>query len=125
MITRTTDQATQELGTTLRWKVSPLSMTKKADPRLNRLLKDLSKEIAWGDRQNAAKKLGYLGNPDALPGLLTALQNDNFWMVRCAIIQALERIGDTRSVPVLREIANQDSFQAVRSYAARAIERLL
>jgi HEAT repeat protein len=89
-----------------------------------RLVADLSPETPWGDRQNAARKLGYLGNPEALPGLLDALPDDNFWMVRCAIIQALERIGDPGAIPTLRQVASGDGFQVVRSYAAKAIERL-
>ena len=63
-------------------------------------------------------------NPEALPGLLDALPVDPFWMVRCAIIQALESIGDPEAVPTLRQIAKSDRFQVVRSYAAKAVERL-
>ena len=63
-------------------------------------------------------------NPDALSGLLDVLPTDPFWMVRCAIIQALERIGDPRAIPTLREIEKSDGFQVVRSYDAKAIERL-
>jgi len=63
-------------------------------------------------------------NPEATPGLLAALPTDPFWMVRCAIIQALEMIGDPGAIPTLREVAKSDCFQVVRSYAAKAIERL-
>ena len=88
------------------------------------LLANLSPNTPWGDRQAAARKLGYMRNPDALPGLLAALPTDPFWMVRCAIIQALECIGDPRAISTLRETAKSDGFQVVRSYAAKAIERL-
>jgi HEAT repeat protein len=63
-------------------------------------------------------------NPEALPGLLDALPADPFWMVRCAIIQALEKIGDPMAIPTLQEVANSDGFQVVRSYAAKAVDRL-
>jgi hypothetical protein len=94
------------------------------NPKVEELLSDLSPDTPWGDRQIAAKKLGYLRSREALPGLLGALPVDPFWMVRCAIIQALEMIGDPGAIPTLREVAICDGFQVVRSYAAKAIERL-
>jgi len=72
----------------------------------------------------AAKRLGYLRDPGALPALLQALLTDPFWMVRTSIIQALEMIGDPAAIPTLEEVACRDSFQVVRSYAKKAIERL-
>ena len=81
-------------------------------------------DVSWGDRQMAARKLGTLGCPEAVPGLLEVLPADSFWMVRCAIIQALERIGDAGAIPTLRDVAETDGFQVVRSYAAKAVERL-
>jgi hypothetical protein len=91
---------------------------------LEKLLAELSPEVPWGDRQIAAKKLGNQGDPKALAGLLAALPIDPFWMVRCAMIQALEQINDPVAIPVLQDVANNDGFQIVRSYAAKAIERL-
>jgi len=88
------------------------------------LLAQLSPGISWGDRQMAARELGYMRCSEAVPALLNALPNDAFWMVRCAIIQALERIGDPGVIPTLRNVAERDCFQVVRSYAAKAIERL-
>lgn len=94
------------------------------DDEFYKLLADLSPDIPWGDREIAAKKLGNRGNPEATPALLEALPDDPFWMVRYAMIQALEKIGDRSAVPTLQWVAECDSFQVVRSYAARAIERL-
>ena len=102
----------------------PLALVVQPDPKLYTLLTDLTQDTPWGDRQIAARKLGRMRNPDALPWLLEALPVDPFWMVRCAIIQALEMIGDPGAIPVLREVAQGDGFQVVRSYAAKAIERL-
>jgi len=97
---------------------------KGINPRVVKNLAKLSLEIPWGDRQIAAKDLGNLRDSAAVWGLLKALQLDDFWMVRCAIIQALEKISDPRAIPVLNQISRLDSFQVVRSYAAKAVERL-
>lgn len=102
----------------------PVTSEVQPDNNVEQLLADLSPIVSWGDRQIAAKKLGYLGCPQAVPGLLEALPADPFWMVRCAIIQALELIGDADAIPALRDVAENDGFQVVRSYAARAVERL-
>ena len=102
----------------------PIAIEVHPDRKLDKLLADLSPDTPWGDRQIAAKKLGYMRSPETLPGLLAALPVDPFWMVRCAIIQALEMIGDPGAIPTLREIAKSDGFQVVRAYADKAIERL-
>ena len=102
----------------------PLVVEVQADSEITRLLGELSPENNWGDRKNAALKLGNMRSPEALPGLLDALPVDPFWMVRCAIIQALEMIGDASVTPTLRAVAINDRFQVVRSHAAKAVERL-
>lgn len=103
---------------------SPPVFVVQPEIKLYSLLADLSPDRPWGERKMAAKKLGYLRDPQALPGLLDALPSDPFWMVRCAIIQALEMIGDPRALPTLREVAKSDGFKVVRSHAAKAVERL-
>ena len=102
----------------------PLEIAVQTDTKLYKLLADLSPDTPWGERQIAVKRLGFMRNPDALPGLLDALREDPFWMVRCTIIQALVVIGDPDAIPTLREVAISDGFQVVRSHAANAIERL-
>jgi HEAT repeat protein len=102
----------------------PLSKQADMDSEVKKNLTQLGPEIPWGERQIAAKRLGNLKEPIAIPGLLAALQTDKFWMVRCAIIQALEKIADPCAIPVLVLVSQQDSFQVVRSYASKAIERL-
>ena len=104
--------------------VFPLVIETQPKRDLDVLLTNLTPDTPWGERQIAAKKLGNMRDPEALPGLLAALPNDPFWMVRCAIIQALEMIDDSGAIPTLREVAENDSFQVVRAYAAKAIERL-
>jgi len=105
------------------WEL-PVTNKVQPDTKVKQLLADLSPDVSWGDRQMAARKLGTLGCPEAVPGLLEVLPADSFWMVRCAIIQALERIGDAGAIPALRDLAETDGFQVVRSYAAKAVERL-
>jgi HEAT repeat protein len=102
----------------------PVAIEVQPDQKVAQLIAELSPDVSWGDRQMAAKKLGYMGSSEVLHGLLNALLADPFWMVRCAIIQALERIGDPRAIPALHEVANGDSFEVVRLYAVKAIERL-
>ena len=88
------------------------------------LLADLSPETPWGERKIAANRLGNLRNPEAVPGLAAALRTERFWMVRFAIIQALEMIGDPGAIPTLQQAADKDDFQAVRSYAGKTVRRL-
>lgn len=102
----------------------PVVVEVKPDPEVTQLLVELSPDTPWGKRQMAAKKLGRLRKPEALPGLLAALPEDKFWMVRCSIIQALEMIGEPCALPTLQQVAASDGFQVVRSHAAKAIQRL-
>ena len=102
----------------------PLVIDVQPKHELEALLACLAPDTPWGERQIAARKLGYMREQEALPGLLAALPTDPFWMVRCAIIQALELIGDPGAIPTLREVAKNDGFQVVRAYAGKAIERL-
>jgi HEAT repeat protein len=94
------------------------------EPKIKTMLAELTPDTPWGQRQIAAKRLGHLRSTEAAPGLLATLPVDPFWMVRCAIIQALEMIGDPRAIPTLQEVAKNDGFQVVRAYATKAIERL-
>ena len=104
---------------------SPVAIDQSPNPVVAGLLAELSPETPWGDRQNAARRLGRMRSFEALSGLLEALPSDPFWMVRCAIIQAVELIGDPVAIPVLKDVASKDPFQIVRSYAAKAVDRLV
>jgi HEAT repeat protein len=99
----------------------PQAVEIKTDDKIGRLLRNLSPNIPWGDRQNSAKKLGYMRSQEALPVLLDVLPTDPFWMVRCSMIQAVERIGDPAAIPTLRKVARSDLFKVVRSQAAKTI----
>jgi HEAT repeat protein len=94
------------------------------DRDLNTLLANLDPNRPWRERQLAARQLGNLANPQALPAMLHALPTDPFWVVRCALIQALEIIGDAAAIPTLQEVAITDDFEVVQGYAVGAIEKL-
>jgi HEAT repeat protein len=102
----------------------PLVVVTYSESEFENLVSKLSPEVPWSERQIAANRLGDLRSQEALIALLNALPVDPFWMVRCAIIQALERIGSPCAVPVLQDVAQNDDFHIVRSYAAKAVERL-
>lgn len=102
----------------------PFVFTPGNQSEVEMLVTKLAPETPWGERKVSAEKLGLMRNPEAVPGLIAALPTDPFWMVRCAIIQALEKIGDHRAVAVLQEVAHTDSFEVVRSYAQKAAGRL-
>lgn len=104
--------------------VFPVIIEVQSDPEVEALLGNLTPDNPWGERQDSARKLGYMRCTEALPRLLEVLPIDPFWMVRCAIVQALEMIGDPMAIPTLQDVAKNDDFQIVRSYAAKAIERL-
>lgn len=101
--------------------IFPSPAVVQRDPQVEELLADLSPDAAWGDRQQAARRLGNMRSQEALPELLTALGQDPFWMVRHAIIQALEKIDDPAAIPALQEVAQNDGFLTVRSYAEKAV----
>lgn len=124
MLTVNSNQHAEDIVLAYTPSPPPKTIEIHLESRLRKLLTDLSPEVPWGDRQIAARKIGYLRDSQAVPGLLSALLIDPFWMVRCTIIQALEMIGDRSAVQPLEEVARNDSYQVVRSYAAKAAERL-
>ena len=86
-------------------------------------MKDLSQENL-GRPANRCQENGQDAKPRCAIWVIRYSADDDFWMVRCAIIQALEMIETIRAIKVLEKVADQDSYQVVRSYAAKAIERL-
>jgi len=124
MFTVNTYQRPKVADKTIKFTALPPVIDVQPDRELDALLANLTPDTPWGERQIAARRLGYKRDPEALPGLLAALPTDPFWMVRWAIIQALEMIGDSGAIPTLQEVAINDSFQVVRAYAKKAVERL-
>jgi HEAT repeat protein len=107
------------------FQVFPFEAQVHPEEELAGWLAQVDRDCSWGDRQAAARKIGNMRDPRAVPALLAALKLDSFWIVRCTIIQALEKIGDPSAIPTLMDTAKRDGFQIVRSYAAKAVERLL
>ena len=73
-------------------------------------------------RASAAEALGTLGNPAALPALLTALSDENE-TVRRAAAAALDTLGDPDALPALIT-ALSDENETVRRAAASALDTL-
>jgi HEAT repeat protein len=113
-----------DLNETDKFTTWPLAVYLEADFVASQILVDLSPDVPWDVRKGAAKRLGDCGGALAVQGLLEHLPSDPFWMVRCAIIQALERIGDPQAIPTLKKVAKNDCFRIVQSYAVKAIQRL-
>jgi phycocyanobilin lyase alpha subunit len=61
-------------------------------------------------RRQAARALGQLKNPQALPALLTALDCED-WNLREAVVQAIAVIGDQQAIPALITLLKSNSEQ--------------
>jgi len=100
-------------------------ITQKPDAQLKNgatdLILKLSQSKSWGERQEAAKKLGEMKITEAVPELSSVLLKDSFWMVRYAAVQALIMIGDSKAIPSLTSASMNDNYQVVRSFAEKAI----
>lgn len=73
-------------------------------------------------RSDAVVKLGMLGDAEAVPTLIEAL-NDREWRVRTAAARALERLTDTRAVfPLCRLL--DDPKAEVRCAAIQSLDTL-
>lgn len=75
------------------------------------------------ERCGAARALGEIGNPSAVPDLLNAL-NDEEWEVREAVAWALGKIGDKRALPDLQEVSKNDPNDSVRNVSDEAIRAI-
>ena len=115
MLKMNLDQNTQVVEAWNTYSAFPIAIEVQPASPLDELTANMSHDVPWFERKIAAQKLGCTESSEAIPVLLSALRNDPFWMVRCAVIQALERIGDPGIIPALQEAAVHDGFQAVRS----------
>jgi HEAT repeat protein len=72
-------------------------------------------------RAESARALGALGSPQAVPGLIAALQTDADTDTRAAAAYALGLIGDPRAIdPLLAKLADTSEDPGVRGFAAEA-----
>ena len=72
-------------------------------------------------RAESARALGALGSPQAVPGLIAALQTDADTDTRAAAAYALGLLGDPRAIdPLLAKLADASEDPGVRGFAAEA-----
>jgi hypothetical protein len=64
-------------------------------------------------REEAAKALGELGAPEAVPALIQALTEDENWRVAWRAAEALGQIGDPEAVDTLIQAARRDNNDSV------------
>jgi HEAT repeat protein len=86
-------------------------------------LTEALKEEDWEVRISAAKSLGEIGNPAAVPGLIEALADPDRSMREMAA-WALGRIRSTAAVPALSEVSRNDVNWYVRYSAINALARI-
>lgn len=74
-------------------------------------------------REAVIQSLGQIGNREALPYLISALEDKHF-AVRMSAVRALEAMNDPGAIPFLRRIAKDDSDLQVRDEALKALDLL-
>ena len=92
-----------------------VSMGKSVVPKLLTCLKDKR----WRVREQAAKALGELRDPEAVKGLMVVCR-DRDGAVKSAAAEALGRIGDAQAVPTLIKLF-KDTSKIVRETAGTAL----
>ena len=93
------------------------------DPRVvDALLYRVREETVYL-REAVIQSLGRIGNREALPYIIAALQEKSF-AVRISAVRALGEMGYREAVPHLKKIAETDSEPLMRKEALRALERL-
>jgi len=73
-------------------------------------------------RRAAAQALGQIGDPQATPALIQALQ-DKEWVVRGTAAEALGQIGDPQATPALIQALRDEEWE-VRRAAAWALKKI-
>ena len=71
-------------------------------------------------RADIAHALGELGDPVAVPALMTLL-TDQYWYTRAKAAQALGKLGDTRPLLLLSDTAINDAHHATRRDSFQAV----
>ncbi len=88
---------------------------KEAVPRLVTCLKD----VRWRVREQSAKALGHIKDPQAVGGLILVCR-DRDGAVKSAAAEALGRIGDPKAIPALIKLF-KDNSKIVRETAGTAL----
>lgn len=74
-------------------------------------------------RKNAARNLGKIGDLQALPSLIKALE-DKAHEVRLEAAKSLGLLGDESAIPVLEDTAQNDQDRQVRRRARWSIQKI-
>jgi HEAT repeat protein len=105
-----------------------VGLSRAVSPELQPIIDLLLDVEADGlQRMEAAEQLAGMGDPDAVPALISALEDDlqrrtGLW---AAVIPALGALGDPRAVPVLIPALNdRDDHWLGRTMAAEALGRI-
>ncbi len=100
---------------------TPKPATASRNPRVADLLKALAGPSGADERFKAAAELGRLSDPDAIPGLASALAKDRDYLVRRACARALGELRAWHAVPRLIA-ALEDDEGSVAQAANAALE---
>jgi hypothetical protein len=86
---------------------------------------DLVAKLADPNTRDAATAVIRQQGTDAVPQLVTALEDDN-WQIRAGAVFALSVLGDEAqdAVPKLRDLASTEKHEAVRDAASWAIDAI-
>jgi len=110
------------LGAGTGWCQVPGSGQSTGDVQLDSLLSILTTGKD-GDKRKAAEMLGKLGNPAAVPALISALRGEQSGGVRERAAEALGAIGDKRALePLIAALNDRDG--GTRRDSARALGKL-
>ena len=86
---------------------------------------DMDRDTWRQERREAARRLGRIGDPRAVPALIELVRTETFDVAAEHAIDALAEIGDDRAIPVLREAAEDSSRdRLIRAAARRALASL-
>ncbi len=90
------------------------------DPRVVEALLYRLNEDTLYLREAVIQSLGKIGSKEALPHLLSAIEDSHF-SIRMSAVTALGAINDPRAIPFLERTAKDDSDAMVREEALKAI----
>jgi HEAT repeat protein len=79
-----------------------------------------NKDEILGTREAVIQSLGKIGDPKAVPFLITALDNKSF-AIKLSAIKALGEIRDPQAIPPLKQIVNADNDPCVKNEALSAL----
>ena len=79
-----------------------------------------NKDEILGTREAVIQSLGKIGDPKAVPFLITALDDKSF-AIKLSAIKALGEIRDPKAIPPLKQIVNGDNDPDIKNEALSAL----